>query len=62
MARSLGFTVIAEGVETLAQAKFLQNMGCEEAQGYLYSKPIPTAEFTKLLSTKKQKKGKKNAN
>lgn len=62
MARSLGFTVIAEGVETLAQAEFLQIMGCEEAQGYLYSKPVPTAEFTKLLSTKKQKKGYKNAN
>jgi diguanylate cyclase (GGDEF)-like protein/PAS domain S-box-containing protein len=55
MACSLGFTVIAEGVETLAQATFLKNMGCLEAQGYLYSKPVPAAEFTKLLaiSTKK---------
>lgn len=55
MACSLGFTVIAEGVETLAQAAFLKNMGCLEAQGYLYSKPVTAAEFTKLLaiSTKK---------
>ena len=55
MACSLGFTVIAEGVETLAQATFLKNMGCLEAQGYLYSKPVTAAEFTKLLaiSTKK---------
>jgi diguanylate cyclase (GGDEF)-like protein/PAS domain S-box-containing protein len=55
MARSLGFTVIAEGVETAAHAKFLKNMGCEEAQGYLYSKPIPTADFTKLLASNTQR-------
>jgi len=64
MACSLGFTVIAEGVETLAQAAFLKNMGCLEAQGYLYSKPVSAAEFTKLLalSTKKyHERGNKNA-
>jgi diguanylate cyclase (GGDEF)-like protein/PAS domain S-box-containing protein len=61
MARSLGFAVIAEGVETIAHADFLKDMGCEEAQGYLYSKPITTADFTKLLDTKKLG-GKKNAN
>lgn len=64
MACSLGFTVIAEGVETLAQAAFLKNMGCLEAQGYLYSKPVTAAEFTKLLalSTKKyHERGNKNA-
>ena len=68
MAASLGFTVIAEGVETLAQATFLKNMGCKEAQGYLYSKPVTTAAFTQLLAINKQKylqnssrKGNKNA-
>ncbi len=60
MASSLGFAVIAEGVETLAQAEFLKNMNCKEAQGYLYSKPITTAEFTKLLATSKQR-GHENA-
>ena len=55
MARSLGFSVIAEGVETLAHAEFLKNMGCEEAQGYLYSKPVTTTEFNKLLAANKQR-------
>jgi diguanylate cyclase (GGDEF)-like protein/PAS domain S-box-containing protein len=61
MASSLGFSVIAEGVETLAQAEFLKNMNCKEAQGYLYSKPVTTTEFTKLLATSKQR-GHENAN
>jgi EAL domain-containing protein (putative c-di-GMP-specific phosphodiesterase class I) len=55
MARSLGFSVIAEGVETNAQADFLSAMGCEEAQGYLYSKPVTTAEFSKLLEKEIQR-------
>jgi diguanylate cyclase (GGDEF)-like protein/PAS domain S-box-containing protein len=55
MARSLGFSVIAEGVETRAQAAFLSAMGCEEAQGYLYSKPVTTAEFSKLLEKEIQR-------
>lgn len=54
MAGSLGFSVIAEGVETLSQASFLKDMGCKEAQGYLYSKPVTTIEFTKLLAISKQ--------
>jgi len=53
--------VIAEGVETIAHAEFLKNMGCEEAQGYLYSKPVTTTEFTKLLATNRHR-GKENAN
>lgn len=54
MASSLGFSVIAEGVESLCQAKFLKDMGCKEAQGYLYSKPVTTIEFTQLLEASKQ--------
>lgn len=61
MASSLGFNVIAEGVETLAQAKFLKEIGCKEAQGYLYGKPITATKFSKLLAKSKQK-GRKNAN
>jgi diguanylate cyclase (GGDEF)-like protein/PAS domain S-box-containing protein len=45
MAHNLGLEVIAEGVETESQASFLRNERCEEAQGYLYAKPLPVAEF-----------------
>ena len=50
MAGSLGFSVIAEGVETQAQSDFLSAMGGKEAQGYLYSKPVTATEFSKLLT------------
>jgi len=49
MAKSLGIRVIAEGVETEAQCSFLKNLGCPLFQGYLFSKPVPVAEFEKLL-------------
>ena len=50
MARSLGLAVIAEGVETAAQAAFLKNEHCEEAQGYLYGRPQSAADFAIRLS------------
>lgn len=40
LARSLGFRVVAEGVETAAALAFLQDVHCEEAQGYLFSRPV----------------------
>jgi EAL domain-containing protein (putative c-di-GMP-specific phosphodiesterase class I) len=49
MAHNLSLEVIAEGVETTAQAAFLLNHKCEEAQGYLYAKPLPAAEFGAYL-------------
>ncbi len=50
MGRSLRLTVIAEGVETQEQADFLKEQGCEEAQGYLYSKPVNPEVLESLLS------------
>src|SRR5688500_17652074 len=49
MAHSLGFTVVAEGVETEEQATFLRLLRCEQAQGYLFAKPMPAEDYAKLL-------------
>lgn len=45
LARSLNLTVVGEGVETEAQAEFLRVEGCDVAQGYLYSKPVPADQM-----------------
>lgn len=45
LARSLGFEVLAEGVETSGQAEFLGGLGCHQFQGYLYGKALPSSEF-----------------
>ena len=47
MARSLGLAVIAEGVETSAQEAALVALGCDEAQGYLYGRPMSAAAIAK---------------
>jgi diguanylate cyclase (GGDEF)-like protein/PAS domain S-box-containing protein len=52
MAHNLGLQVIAEGVETQAQAEFLLGEGCEEAQGFLYGEPLSAIEFEKYLRTR----------
>ena len=47
MAHQLGFTVVAEGVETDRQAAFLRQFGCQQAQGFLFARPMPAAELLK---------------
>lgn len=49
LAHSLRLRVVAEGVETDAQVAFLRDLGCDEAQGYLYSPPIPADDFRAWL-------------
>ena len=45
LAEQFELEVIAEGIETVQQLEFLQELGCDELQGYLLSRPIPSAEF-----------------
>ena len=49
MAKSLSLKVLAEGVETEGQLDFLQTRGCDEAQGYYFSRPVPAERLTKML-------------
>lgn len=50
LASTLGLDVVAEGVETDEQLSHLQNLGCREAQGFLFTKPVIADEITKLLA------------
>jgi diguanylate cyclase (GGDEF)-like protein len=51
MGKSLKHRIIAEGVETVEQLAFLQAHGCDEGQGYYFSRPVGAQEFAKLLET-----------
>ncbi len=50
MADAMGLNVIAEGVETALQKNFLERRGCHAFQGYLFSRPLPIAQFEALLA------------
>ena len=56
MGQSMGMHVLAEGVETEEQLAFLRQHGCNFYQGYLCSKPLPAAEFAKLLQADAQRR------
>jgi EAL domain-containing protein (putative c-di-GMP-specific phosphodiesterase class I) len=49
LAHTLGYEVVAEGVETSKEVAVLTNLNCDHAQGYLFSRPLPVFEFQELL-------------
>ncbi len=51
LAHSLGMDVVAEGIETAAQATYLRNLGCEHGQGYFFSKPLDSETASSILIT-----------
>ncbi len=58
MAKSLGLIVLAEGVETEGQLEVLQDFGCDEMQGYLYSRPVSSKAFELLVGRERSKESK----
>jgi EAL domain-containing protein (putative c-di-GMP-specific phosphodiesterase class I) len=54
LAQALNLKVVAEGVETREQLNFLVENNCDYIQGYYYSKPVPSADFTRLLQKNRQ--------
>lgn len=57
LAHNLNLKVTAEGVETEAELNFLGEQQCDTMQGYFFSRPIPAAEFEKLLTSNKRLPG-----
>jgi diguanylate cyclase (GGDEF)-like protein len=54
LARALDLKVIAEGVETAGQCAFLRKHGCDEIQGYYFSRPVPAEAFAEMLRSGKR--------
>ena len=57
MIQNLGYQIICEGVETDEQIEILRQIGCDEIQGYWYSKPLKMEDYKELLQTEKISKG-----
>ena len=54
MAHALKLTVVAEGVETKEHLDFLRNLGCDQIQGYLFSRPVPASDMREMLRTSRR--------
>jgi len=61
MAKSLQLRVVAEGVETRKQQRFLDELGCDEIQGYLFCKPVCAEEAAEFLSRKRRRRPRRKA-
>ena len=53
MAKQIGLLTVAEGVETIEQLRFLEGIGCDIAQGFYFSKPVPVEQFEIFLAENK---------
>ncbi|MDB5850788.1 MAG: putative diguanylate cyclase/phosphodiesterase, partial [Rhodoferax sp.] len=62
MAKTLSLHLVAEGVETVAQSDFLRARGCDELQGFLFSKPVPAAEFERFVKVRRNLLGQGDQN
>jgi EAL domain-containing protein (putative c-di-GMP-specific phosphodiesterase class I) len=51
LGKALGLTIVAEGVETAEQDKFLRDHACDEIQGFLFSHPVPPEKIVELLNS-----------
>lgn len=51
LGKNMGLTIVAEGVEDIEEARLLQHMGCDSAQGFYFAKPMPEQDIIKLLQS-----------
>jgi diguanylate cyclase (GGDEF)-like protein/PAS domain S-box-containing protein len=61
MSRGLGITVVAEGVETEEQFRYLQSLECDQAQGFLFSRPLPAEAFGRMLRSMQRPRAEEKA-
>jgi EAL domain-containing protein (putative c-di-GMP-specific phosphodiesterase class I) len=57
IAKGLGLTLVAEGVETLTQMRYLENSGCNLMQGYYFHKPLPQPRILELIKAQTGQSG-----
>ena len=50
LAKDLNMKIVAEGIETKEQVEFLEEQGCDLIQGFYFARPMPVADFEKLIS------------